>query len=154
MHITALRPSRSVSLLAGMAGLAMAALTWVTPGAAPAHAAAPTAVPAARADLPPGVVRLNDGEDCPPGTLCLYRDYRNQGPAYGIAEGYFVDLRRLPMDDSSAANNVSSWVNNTGLPALLIDEDNGGRARPLAPGQSLQEPSETNDTVDVVAWLL
>lgn len=75
-----------------------------------AQAATVTAHPAL-ADLPPGVVKLDDAEGCPPGTLCLYRDYNRQGPAYGIGAGYKVDLKALPMGDDTAANNVSSWVN-------------------------------------------
>ncbi|WP_078849362.1 peptidase inhibitor family I36 protein [Streptomyces sp. NRRL F-5126] len=118
-----------------------------------ANAAAPAA---AEAFLPPGVVKLQSGEPCPQGTLCLYRDYGYQGPAYGIGAGYPVDLRALPMDGGvnghSAANEVSSWVNNTGTPALLVDVDTD-HVRPLFPGHRLQEPQATNDTVDVVSWL-
>ncbi|GAB2783194.1 peptidase inhibitor family I36 protein [Streptomyces daliensis] len=119
-------------------------------GAGVAHAAQAAGPEGA---LPPGVVKLNDGEPCPSATLCLYRDYGNQGPAYGIGAGYNVDLKQLPMEGgngSSAANNVSSWVNNTGSVGLLIDED--GPTRPLFPSQQLQEPPQFNDTVDLVAW--
>ncbi|GGQ11782.1 hypothetical protein BKA00_006627 [Actinomadura coerulea] len=115
-----------------------------------AQAATVTAHPAL-ADLPPGVVKLDDAEGCPPGTLCLYRDYNRQGPAYGIGAGYKVDLKALPMGDDTAANNVSSWVNNAHGLAVLIDEANG-KARPLYPGQPLEEPPSDNDTVDLVDW--
>ncbi|MES9539201.1 peptidase inhibitor family I36 protein [Actinomadura sp. NPDC000600] len=111
-----------------------------------AQAAAP-----AQADLPPGVVQLNDGEACPLATLCLYRDYNRQGPAYGIGAGYRVALMDLPMGDDTAANNVSSWINNTHDVAILIDAEEG-KARPLPPGHPLEEPESDNDTVDLVAW--
>ncbi|WP_141578550.1 peptidase inhibitor family I36 protein [Actinomadura sp. WMMA1423] len=131
---------------------ALAACATVT-GPAVSAAAQAAIVPAgsAAADLPPGVVQLNDGEDCPPVTLCLYRDYGRQGPAYGIGAGYKVDLKQLPMGDGTAANNVSSWVNHARTVAVLIDADEG-RARPLFPGQPLEEPEATNDTVDLVDW--
>ncbi|GAA2415049.1 hypothetical protein GCM10010433_12570 [Streptomyces pulveraceus] len=136
---------RRVGGLARVAASAAAALTIVlVPGTA--NAAAP---------LPPGVIKLQDGEPCPPATLCLYRDYNNRGPAYGIGAGYHVDLRDLPMSGGvhgpTAANEVSSWVNNTLDVAVLIDIDTE-TARPLYPLQSLQEPPRTNDTVDVVRW--
>jgi hypothetical protein len=66
-------------------------------------------------DLPPGVVKLNDGEKCPPRTLCLYRDRHCQSPVYGIRAGYDVDLSKLNMGKA-----VSSWFNGTQSPALLI----------------------------------
>ena len=72
-------------------------------------------------ELPPGVVKLGDGENCPPGTFCLYRDYQRKGPAYGIGAGYDVDLSKLNM-----SKTVSSWVNNTQSNALLIG---GGKQR-------------------------
>ena len=126
---------------------AAAATALLLPLTGPVHAAE------ARAALPPGVVQLGDGEPCPPATLCLYRDYGNTGPAYGIGAGYNVNLNDLPMSGGAAgtaADNVSSWVNNTGSVGLLIDED--GPSRPLFPGQQLQEPPEYNDTVDLVVW--
>ncbi|MFF9569118.1 peptidase inhibitor family I36 protein [Streptomyces sp. NPDC014685] len=120
-------------------------------GAGVAHAA-----PGSGIALPPGVVALNDGEPCPPATLCLYRDYNNRGPAYGIGAGYDVDLRDLPMQGGvhgpTAANEVSSWVNNTHDLATLADLE-GHQLRPLFPGQSLQEPATENDTVDFVHWV-
>jgi predicted small secreted protein len=130
----------------------LAACATVTGSAVPIAAQA-AAVPArqAAAELPPGVVQLNDGEQCPPATLCLYRDYNRQGPAYGIGAGYRVDLRQLPMGDATAANNISSWVNHAGGVAMLIDADRG-EARPLPPGRPLEEPPSDNDTVDLVAW--
>ncbi|NUT08962.1 MAG: hypothetical protein HOQ38_00700 [Nonomuraea sp.] len=128
-------------------------------GAAVLTFAGALAVPAASAaawPLPPGVVALGPGEPCPSATLCLYRDYDRSGPAYGIGAGYDVDLDDLPMPGGvggpSAANNVSSWVNDTSHPALLIDRDEP-RGRPLFPGQPLEEPPYTNDTVDEVRWL-
>ncbi|MEU8358924.1 peptidase inhibitor family I36 protein [Nonomuraea sp. NPDC048882] len=116
--------------------------------------ALPAAPPAAAAPLPPGVIQLGDGEPCPPGTLCLYRDYGFSGPAYGIGAGYAIDLRWLPMPGHggpTAADNVSSWVNRTAGVAVLIDEQSG-RTRPLFPGQHLEEPVLLNDTVDRVVW--
>ncbi|GAA4311940.1 hypothetical protein BJY14_003124 [Actinomadura luteofluorescens] len=55
------------------------------------------------------------------------------------------------MGDGTAADNVSSWVNNTHSMAVLIDA-NEGKARPLYAGQSLEEPPSDNDTVDLVDW--
>ncbi|MEV8453859.1 peptidase inhibitor family I36 protein [Streptomyces sp. NPDC052095] len=138
------RPGR----LARAAASAIAAVAVaLLPGSASANAAAPY--------LPPGVVKLQDSEPCPPATLCLYRDYNNRGPAYGVGAGYPVDLRELPMSGGvhgpSAANEISSWVNHTGHLALLIDTDSD-TIRPLFPHQSLQEPPQTNDTVDIVGW--
>ncbi|MFF4084759.1 peptidase inhibitor family I36 protein [Streptomyces sp. NPDC001777] len=138
--------------LARVAVVAMTTVGSLLPlGAGVAHAA-----PEPGIALPAGVVKLNDGEPCPPFTLCLYRDYNNRGPAYGIGEGYNVDLRDLPMPGgvhgSTAANEVSSWVNNTRGLATLVDLE-GERLRPLFPGRSLQEPAETNDTVDIVHWM-
>lgn len=135
---------RTRHLLAA-AGLAMLAVP-ANLGVANADAAVQT-----RNNLPPGVVQLNDGEACPQGTLCLYQHYGRRGPAYGIGAGYTVHLKDLPMGNGTAANNVSSWVNNTASLAELVDTDNDN-TRPLFPGQSLEEPSSTNDTVDVVCW--
>ncbi|MEV0668295.1 peptidase inhibitor family I36 protein [Actinomadura luteofluorescens] len=115
-----------------------------------AQAATVTSRPAL-ADLPPGVIKLNDAEGCPPVTLCLYQHYKRQGPAYGIGAGYRVDLNDLPMGNGTAADNVSSWVNNTHSVAVLIDA-NEGKARPLYPGRPLEEPPSDNDTVDLVDW--
>lgn len=140
-------------LARGTAVAAAAVATAVLPlGAGAAHA---TTAPVPGAALPPGVVQLNDGDPCPPATLCLYRDYGHRGPAYGIGAGYQVDLSMLPMSGgvhgSTAANEVSSWVNNTGSDAMLFTL--GSRqVRPLFPGQSLQETPATNDTVDFIAW--
>lgn len=112
----------------------------------------------AQAALPPGVVRLEDGENCPSATLCLYRDTGRRGPAYGIGAGYDVDLKELPITggvggSTSAANNVSSWVNNTASIAQLIDVDTEPpTARTLGAGQPLEESATTNDTVDKVRW--
>ncbi len=141
------RLARTTALAA--AAVATAALPL---GAGAAHATT-TADPATA--LPPGVVQLNDGEPCPPATLCLYRDYGNKGPAYGIGAGYPVDLSLLPMNGGvngpTAANEASAWVNNTAASPVLVDMD-AQQVRPLFPGQSLLEPPATNDTVDVVAW--
>lgn len=143
----------SVSRLARLTATVAAAL--VLPLSAGATQAAAAAVP--EQGLPVGVFRLGDSQPCPQGMFCLYRDYDNQGPAYGIAAGRFVDLRELPMEGgangSTAANHVSSWVNNTDHVAFLIDEE-GRQARQLYPNQRLQEPQATNDTVDVVRWTL
>jgi guanine deaminase len=92
-------------------------------------------------DLPPGVVKLNDGEKCPPRTLCLYRDHHCQGPAYGIRAGYDVDLSKLNMSKA-----VSSWVNRTQSTALLIG---CGTVHPLNAGCSL----ETENIVEKVGWV-
>ncbi|MFI0372240.1 peptidase inhibitor family I36 protein [Actinomadura sp. 1N219] len=134
------RRSRLTLTVVALAALA----TTATPAAS--AAAAP-----ARLDLPPGVIKLNDSERCPMATLCLYQHYNRRGPAYGIGAGYQVDLRELPMNGGTAANNVSSWVNNTDTLAVLIDEDTG-TARPLFPRQQLEEPPPYNDTVDQVDW--
>ncbi|MEU5208513.1 peptidase inhibitor family I36 protein [Streptomyces sp. NPDC020742] len=147
--------TRRTRLARTAAAAAAAVAALVLPlGSAPAQASAAPAAQRSAAALPPGVVMLLDGAPCPPGTLCLYRDYGRSGPAYGIGAGYQVDLRALPMFGSggpSAANNVSSWVNHTGGVALLIDTD-GQRIRPLLPGQPLEEPPFTNDSVDIVSW--
>ncbi|MCX4729908.1 peptidase inhibitor family I36 protein [Streptomyces sp. NBC_01363] len=137
------------SSLARVAASAAAAVVIVLfPGTTTADAAAH--------HLPPGVVELQDSEPCPPATLCLYRDYNNRGPAYGIGAGHHVDLRDLPMSGGvngpTAADEVSSWVNNTNHLAVLIDTDEE-TIRPLFPQQSLQEPPQTNDTVDIVRWV-
>ncbi|MEU7745722.1 peptidase inhibitor family I36 protein [Nonomuraea sp. NPDC049158] len=127
-----------------VAGVAALLIPWSAPSTA--HAATTTA-----AALPPGVIQLADGEPCPPATLCLYQHYGRRGPAYGVGAGYPVDLHWLPMGDQSAANNVSSWVNNTESDAVLIDLDNDNR-RVLQAGRPLEEPSATNDTVDLIEW--
>ncbi|SEG67271.1 hypothetical protein SAMN04489712_108270 [Thermomonospora echinospora] len=124
-------------------GVAAAALL-LAPTAAFSATQAPQALPA-------GVVKLNDGEGCPSMTLCLYRDYDRRGPAYGIGAGYTVDLSQLPMGSGTAANNISSWVNMTRYTAALIDRDKN-RIRLLLPGESLEEPMSSNDSVDEVSW--
>ncbi|WP_424528189.1 peptidase inhibitor family I36 protein [Sphaerisporangium viridialbum] len=113
--------------------------------------------PVTETPLPPGVVKLTDGEQCPAKTLCLYRDYGHKGPAYGIGAGHQVDLSKLPMAGGvagrpSAANNISSWVNNTDYKAKLINIDPPALSRSLRKGRSLEEPAATNDTVDRVDW--
>jgi hypothetical protein len=52
----------------------------------------------------------------------------------------------------TAADNVSSWVNDTSYAAELLDLTASPRA--LFPGQNLEEPPSRNDTVDFVHWLL
>ncbi|MEU9318030.1 peptidase inhibitor family I36 protein [Streptomyces sp. NPDC048295] len=139
------RPGRLARVAATAAAAAAIALL---PGTGTADAADAS-------HLPPGVIKLQDGEPCPPATLCLYRDYNNRGPAYGVGAGYDVDLRALPMSGGAngptAANEVSSWVNNTSHVTILIDRDKE-QFRPLFPHESLQEPRATNDTVDFIAW--
>jgi hypothetical protein len=135
-----------LTLARAVTAAAAATAALLLPLAGPAHAAE------ARAALPPGVIQLQDSEPCPPATLCLYRDYNFQGPAYGIGAGYEVDLRNLPMPGGTAENNVSSWVNNTSSLVVLIDVDSE-QARPLEPGHRLQEPPQYNDTVDIVSWI-
>lgn len=125
--------------------------------AAPAAASAP-AVPAEAPDLPEGVVTLADGP-CPKGMLCLYRDINRGFPAYAIREGHDVDLRKVPMkgvSSDTAANNVSSWNNNTGSRVRLVD-DGTRTVRTLRPLDSQEEtlrgPHVTNDTVDRITWV-
>lgn len=135
-------------LLIGTLALTAAALTPTV-----AQAASPQGAFVQAQSLPPGVVRLNDGETCPSAMLCLYRHYGRTGTAYGILPGHNVDLSDLPMDDgTTAADNISSWVNNTDSTALLI-AINSSSTRQLSAHQSLEEPDSTNDTVDDVAWL-
>ncbi|PRX97664.1 peptidase inhibitor family I36 protein [Allonocardiopsis opalescens] len=134
-----------------------ARLARVTLAAAAAAAALLplSAAQAAASPLPPGVIRLNDGEPCPFASLCLYRDYNFSGPAYAVGAGYNVNLYELPMPGGvhgpSAANEVSSWVNRTGYLAVLIDVDDDV-SRPLPANRTLQEPPPNNDTVDLVRW--
>lgn len=151
MTNTQKRRTRNVRM-AGLAAAALAAVALPLGMGAASAVAAPADAEAAH--LPPGVIKLNDSEPCPIGTLCLYRDYNFSGPAYGIGAGYEVDLRELPMEGApggSAADNVSSWVNYTGTPAFLYDNDMG-LTRPLFLNQRLQEQPNTNDTVDRVFW--
>ncbi|GAA2482931.1 hypothetical protein ACFW9F_26865 [Streptomyces sp. NPDC059506] len=100
--------------------------------------------------LPPGVVEIT-GSECPPGTLGMWRDYRRQGPAYGVGAGYDVDLSRLPVGSSSMARNVSSWVNMTQSDAKLISRT---KTRVLRAGESMEEPSQENDTVERIEWVM
>lgn len=137
-------------------GAAQAASAGQAAQVAPAAPAAPAAQAGAR-ELPEGVVILADGP-CPMGMLCLYRDIRRGFPAYAIRGGYDVDLRRLPMKgfkSDTAADNVSSWVNNTGTRAGLVDDD-ARSVRKLNPHSALEEtvrgPNVTNDTVDRITW--
>jgi hypothetical protein len=137
---------------------ALAAMTAFSLPAATAMAEPIGNAPVTDAPLPPGVVKLGDGEQCPPKTLCLYRDYGRGGPAYGIGAGYPVDLTKLPIVGGvagrpSAANNISSWVNNTASKAKLINVDTPGLIRTLKAGRALEEPTVTNDTVDTVDWV-
>ncbi|GAA3790780.1 hypothetical protein GCM10022226_07250 [Sphaerisporangium flaviroseum] len=136
---------------------AVAAMTTFSFPAATAMAEPVGDTPVTDTPLPAGVVKLGDGEQCPTKTLCVYRDYGRSGPAYGIGAGYHVDLNKLPITGGvagrpSEANNVSSWVNNTGSKAKLINIDTPGLIRSLKPGRSLEEPTVTNDTVDTVDW--
>ncbi|MBD0672632.1 hypothetical protein [Streptomyces sp. CBMA156] len=105
------------------------------------------------ASLPPGVVKLNDGEPAPEKTLTLYRDYGHKGPAYGIGAGYSVNLDDLPMKgtngSTTASKNISSWVNTTDSDAVLIDDKD---KRTLKSGDSLEEPAKKNDSVTSIAW--
>ncbi|WP_326637228.1 peptidase inhibitor family I36 protein [Streptosporangium sp. NBC_01755] len=106
--------------------------------------------------LPPRVIQLEENASCPFNSLCLYRDYGFNGPGYSIPAGYPTDLNNVPMPGgvggtSTAANNVSSWINNTGYYVQLIDYE--GAERTLYPGYSLEEPPDTNDSVDAIDWL-
>jgi hypothetical protein len=140
--------------------LGMAAAAAVTAFSLPAATAMAKPVgdtPVTDTPLPPGVVKLADGEQCPMKTLCLYRDYGRTGPAYGIGAGYPVDLSKLPITGGvagrpSAANNVSSWVNNTAAKAKLINTELPKHTRTLRAGRSLEEVAVNNDTVDTVEW--
>ena len=137
--------------------VAAATMTAFSLPAATAMAAPVGDGPVTESTLPAGVVRLGDGEQCPAKTLCLYRDYGRSGPAYGVGAGHTVDLTRLPIAGGAAgrpnaANNISSWVNNTDHKAKLINVDTPGLIRTLKPGRSLEEPAATNDTVDTVDW--
>lgn len=125
-------------------------------GAAALFLAAGTASTALASAPPSGAVRLADSASCPFNSLCLYRDYAFEGPGYSIPAGYPTDLHYVPMPggvggSSSAANNVSSWINNTGYTVRLIDYE--GVDRVLYPGSSLEESPETNDSVDAIDWL-
>ncbi|MEV7964873.1 peptidase inhibitor family I36 protein [Sphaerisporangium sp. NPDC088356] len=136
---------------------AAAAVTAFSLPAATAMAATVDDTPVADSGLPSGVVKLTDSEQCPTKTLCLYRDYGRSGPAYGVGAGHPVDLNKLPVAGGvagrpSAANNVSSWVNNTDHKAKLINIDPPGLTRTLKAGRSLEEPAATNDTVDKIEW--
>ncbi|MFG1873514.1 peptidase inhibitor family I36 protein [Sphaerisporangium sp. NPDC049003] len=136
---------------------AVAALTAFSLPAVAAMAATVDDIPAADSGLPSGVVKLGDSEQCPTKTLCLYRDYGRGGPAYGVGAGHPVDLNKLPIAGGtagrpSAANNISSWVNNTDHKAKLINVDAPGLTRTLKAGHSLEEPTATNDTVDKIEW--
>lgn len=137
-----------------VAGVALAAT--VTALSASTASAAASPVQAHQRRLPPGVIALIDGEQCPPATLCAYRAYNFKDNTYGIGAGYHVELSDLPATAQGAggpnmANNVSSWINNTAYPAFLIDTDRHF-IREMPAGESMQEPLQYNDTVDVVAW--
>lgn len=101
--------------------------------------------------LPDGVVQLGDGQACPSALLCMYRDYNYQGPAYGVSICHDINLYDLPMsggNGTSAAKNISSWMNNNSRDAILWKGDDivwGVHA-----GQGFNEHPETNDTVDRV----
>jgi hypothetical protein len=138
---TTTRTHRAGAILAAAAATAL--LPFTTPTFADQSADA----------LPAGVIKLSDGETCPTATLCLYRDYGRSGPAYGIGAGYTVDLSELPMGVRTAANNISSWANQTQHTAVLVDHDDS-RTRPLTSGQSMEEPMGNNDSVDEISWQL
>lgn len=145
--------ARIVRAAVGVAAVAAAVVIPAGTAAADPSVSDTAAAADSRAYLPPGVHRLRDGQECPAYLLCLYRDYGNSGPAYGIEPRHVAKLRHLPMpggvNGNVAANEVSSWVNNTPFPVLLVDEDEDV-GRPLGPGESLQEPARYNDTVDLV----
>ncbi|MEU1630048.1 peptidase inhibitor family I36 protein [Streptomyces sp. NPDC020096] len=143
------RTARAVGVLAAVAAV-MAGPTGLASSAQAAPASGTVATE--RAALPPGVVRLNDGEPCPAMSLCLYRDYFS-GPAYAIAEGYEVDLHDLPCRacafGPTMADNVSSWNNRATWTAVLTERN--GRWTPLESGRTLVGgPSE--DKVVKVTW--
>ncbi len=143
-----LRTARAVGVLAAVA----AAMAGPIGFASSAQAAPAIGAVAQQRVLPPGVVKLNDGEPCPTMSLCLYRDYFS-GPSYAIAEGYEVNLHDLPCDacafGPSMAENVSSWINLTTWTAVLTEGD--GRWTPLPSDNSLiGGPSE--DRVVKVTW--
>ncbi len=149
--------SRRPHLTRTVTGLAGAAATLLL--ASGSGSAAASAAPAAelRAPAPPSrVVQLEADAECTFNSLCLYRDYGFNGPGYSIPAGYPTDLNDVPMPggvggSSVAANNVSSWINNTGYSVLLVDY--AGTERTLPPYHSLEESLETNDSVDAIDWL-
>ncbi|MEU8386193.1 peptidase inhibitor family I36 protein [Streptosporangium sp. NPDC048865] len=146
--------SRRPHLVRTAAGLAGAAATLIlVSGSGSAAASTPAAERRAPA-APPRVVQLDDSVECAFNSLCLYRDYGFNGPGYSILAGYPTDLAEVPMpggSSSTAADNVSSWINNTGYSVQLIDYT--GADRILPPYHSLEESLETNDSVDAVDWL-
>ncbi|MFF3438923.1 peptidase inhibitor family I36 protein [Streptosporangium sp. NPDC002721] len=149
--------SRRPHLVRTLTGLAGAAATLILVSGSGSGSAAASSAPAAEPRLPappPRVVQLDDNVECAFNSLCLYRDYGFSGPGYSVPAGYPTDLSEVPMPGtptSTAANNVSSWINNTGYSVRLIDHS--GTDRILPPYHSLEESLETNDTVDAVDWL-
>jgi Peptidase inhibitor family I36 len=103
--------------------------------------------------LPGGVVKINPGEECPPKSLCLYRDGQFTGPGYAVGAGYPVDLNDLPCDNCNfgptMAGNVSSWYNRTDSTAELIDKDN--KQTSLPPGEKIDR-GPTEDKIVKIAW--
>ncbi|MGJ6960799.1 peptidase inhibitor family I36 protein [Streptosporangium sp. G11] len=149
--------SRHPHLARTVTGLATAVVTLLlTSGSGSAAAASAPAAERRAPALPPRVVQLEANVECPFNSLCLYRDYGFSGPGYSIPAGYPTDLEDVPMPggvggSSTAANNVSSWLNNTGYYVQLIDY--AGSDRTLPPYHSLEESLETNDSVDAIDWL-
>ncbi|WP_329425059.1 peptidase inhibitor family I36 protein [Streptosporangium sp. NBC_01495] len=149
--------SRHPHLARTVTGLTTAAATLILASGAGSAAAASAPAAERRAPaLPPRVVQLDDSAECPFNSLCLYRDYDFSGPGYSIPAGYPTDLNDVPMPggvggSSTAANNVSSWINNTGYYVQLVDY--AGAERSLPPYHSLEESFETNDSVDAIYWL-
>lgn len=136
-----------------LAGVTLAVTATALVGAAPAATASSLQGP----DLPRGVVKLHDGQACPDRLLCVYRDNRRRGTAYGIRSGNAVNLSSLPITGGEdghhdMGNNASSWVNNTNDRAALTDRAyKGGFVRYLDAGKALEE-SRYNDSVDNVTW--
>jgi hypothetical protein len=103
--------------------------------------------------LPPGVMKLNEGEPCPPKTLCMYEHPDFKGVAYGVGAGYSVNLSDLACEGCAwgptMAKNVSSWNNGTDSTAELIEE--GGKSTKLGPGETINR-GPTEDKIVKIVW--
>ncbi|SDR12286.1 peptidase inhibitor family I36 protein [Thermostaphylospora chromogena] len=111
-------------------------------------------------NLPPGVIRLLPGEECPQNILCLWLDHERGSTGYGISEGYPVHLADLPCGEAcgdgevrhSMEDNASSWWNRSRHVVKLVDLETG-EVRYLRPGKSLEETADSDNTADMVRWI-